>query len=225
VRTVRAFPKSGRQEGAVFGDYSVGANGAFRAGPLPPGRYHIQATVTRRAEETPRWVGASRMVTVEVGKTTQVGTIELERAWDEDDHASVPPPNFLRPVEGEVIKGYGYRTTPDGGKVFHSGVDIAASEGTPIRAAAAGRVKVADEREYHGKTIIIDNGPYWETQYSHCSELLVARGDEVERGQVIARVGSTGPVTRPHLHWAVFRDGWIVDPLKPMAKPVMGAGG
>ncbi|MFA0732232.1 MAG: hypothetical protein LKKZDAJK_003006 [Candidatus Fervidibacter sp.] len=121
---------------------------------------------------------------------------------------------FLRPVSGPIVSGFGYRRHPIlGGVRFHCGVDIAAPYGTPIRAAADGVVVFAGWRRAYGNTVIIDHGNGLATLYAHCSELLVSEGVVVRQGQIIARVGSTGLATGPHLHFEVRHYGEPVNPL------------
>ncbi|MFA0757566.1 MAG: hypothetical protein KEFWMYNX_000143 [Candidatus Fervidibacter sp.] len=124
---------------------------------------------------------------------------------------------FLRPVSGSIVSGFGYRRHPIlGGVRFHCGVDIAAPFGTTIRAAADGVVVFAGWRRAYGNTVIIDHGNGLATLYAHCSELLVSEGAVVRQGQPIARVGSTGLATGPHLHFEVRRYG---EPVNPLTEP------
>ena len=83
----------------------------------------------------------------------------------------------------------------------HSGVDLAASEGTLVKSANRGQIVVADELFFSGNTVVIDHGLGLYTIYAHCSKLLVKEGQSVKKGQSIARVGSTGRTTGAHLHW------------------------
>ncbi len=95
----------------------------------------------------------------------------------------------------------------------HEGIDIAAPRGTPIMAAAKGRVSFAGRRSGYGLLVEIDHGYGYSTLYGHASELLVRIGQTVERGEVIARVGNTGLATSPHLHYEVRIAGRPVNPL------------
>ena len=97
---------------------------------------------------------------------------------------------------------------------MHYGLDIAVPTGTPIRAAAAGRVTFAGRRGGYGYLVIIDHGKGVETRYAHNSKLLVSAGDRVERGQIIARSGNTGNSTGPHLHFEIRYRAKAVDPYK-----------
>jgi hypothetical protein len=95
----------------------------------------------------------------------------------------------------------------------HQGVDLSAREGTPILAAAQGRVIFASRRAGYGQVVIIDHGYGYETRYGHASKLLVRRGQSVERGDVIALVGNSGLATAPHLHYEVRVGGTAVNPM------------
>jgi murein DD-endopeptidase MepM/ murein hydrolase activator NlpD len=94
----------------------------------------------------------------------------------------------------------------------HSGSDFAADSGTPVLAAAAGTVTMSDDLFFSGKSVFIHHGDGLITMYFHLSELGVAEGDEVERGQRIGRVGATGRATGPHLHFGARWRGARVDP-------------
>ncbi|MBO4312006.1 MAG: M23 family metallopeptidase, partial [Desulfovibrionaceae bacterium] len=95
----------------------------------------------------------------------------------------------------------------------HMGADMRAAEGTPIRAAAAGRVLLAEDQYYGGNLVYIDHGQGLMTLYCHCSRLNVRPGDWVAAGQVIGLAGSTGRVTGPHLHLGVRLYGEMLNPL------------
>jgi len=122
--------------------------------------------------------------------------------------------SFVRPVTGEIVSGFGYRLHPIFKVVrFHTGIDIACSYGTPIRAAASGTVVFSGWRKAYGLTVIIDHGNGIATLYAHCSQVYVSEGDRVNAGQVIAAVGSTGLSTGPHLHFEVRRYGTPINPF------------
>lgn len=97
---------------------------------------------------------------------------------------------------------------------YHTGADFASAPGTPIFAAADGRVVLADLLNIRGNAIVIDHGWGVYSTYSHQSELLVTLGEMVQTGEVIGRAGATGRITGPHLHWEVWVNGVAVDPLQ-----------
>ncbi len=96
---------------------------------------------------------------------------------------------------------------------LHTGIDIAANYGANIVAAQDGKVIVAGWQNGYGNTVIIDHGGKIATLYAHCSKLLVKVGDKVKAGDVIAKVGSTGWSTGPHLHFEIIKDGSPINPL------------
>lgn len=117
------------------------------------------------------------------------------------------------PVTGPITSGFGWRTHPIYGvRRFHSGVDIGAAVGTPIRAAADGIVVYSGWWGAYGNCVIVDHGSGITTVYAHCQGLLVGRGQKVSAGHAIATVGSTGLCTGPHLHFELRRQGTPVSP-------------
>lgn len=118
-------------------------------------------------------------------------------------------------VSSYITSPYGTRVHPVTGKVkTHSGIDIGASMGTSIFAAADGTVLVSGWNSGgYGNYVVIDHGGGLTTLYAHCSSLLVSSGQKVTKGQVIARVGSTGISTGPHLHFEVLQNGRHTNPM------------
>jgi LysM repeat protein len=112
------------------------------------------------------------------------------------------------PLVGTITSPFGMRD----GKP-HEGIDIAVEEGTPVRAASAGRVVFAGPRGTYGLAVIIDHGGGVRTLYAHCSKILVSEGSAVGSGTVIALSGNTGRSTGPHLHLEVLKDGVPLNPL------------
>jgi murein DD-endopeptidase MepM/ murein hydrolase activator NlpD len=121
---------------------------------------------------------------------------------------------FIWPVDGPVSSGFGSRVQPIiGASTFHPGVDIAVSQGTPIKAAGDGVVKMAGPNGGYGNFTLIDHGGGLATGYGHQSRIAVSVGQHVSTGQVIGYVGSTGTSTGPHLHWEVRVNGSPVNPM------------
>ena len=119
------------------------------------------------------------------------------------------------PIPGAALSSpFGLRNDPlSSGAGFHPGIDLAATSGTPIHAAAAGVVVTAGDCGGYGNCVVIDHGMSLATLYGHQSQLLVQVGEHVEAGQVIGLVGSTGASTGPHLHFEVRLHGLPIDPL------------
>lgn len=121
----------------------------------------------------------------------------------------------LLPTQGTISSRFGSRKDPFTLlRKFHSGIDIAAAKGTGIRASASGTVLLAGTVQGYGKTVILDHGHGIQTLYGHTSALLVKKGQQVKKGAVIAKVGSTGRSTGPHLHFEVRLNETPVDPSK-----------
>ena len=117
-------------------------------------------------------------------------------------------------MNGPITSPFGYRNDPVlGGNRLHAGVDIAASQGTPIKAAGDGVVKMAGVNGGYGNWTLIDHGGGLATGYAHQSRIAVSIGQHVSTGEVIGYVGSTGASTGPHLHWEVRVNGNPVDPM------------
>ncbi len=122
---------------------------------------------------------------------------------------------FVRPVPGAVSSSFGVRFHPIYHRpIQHAGVDMIAAEGTPVGSAGAGRVIFAGQQSGYGNTVIVDHGDGRTTLYAHLSEFTCSAGQEVGAGQTIAKSGSSGNVTGPHLHFEVRQNGTPVDPLR-----------
>jgi len=115
---------------------------------------------------------------------------------------------FAWPVRGKLSSRYGWR----GGR-HHEGIDISARPGTPVRAAEAGRVILSGWMGAYGRVVIVKHAGRYSTVYAHNSRNLVNEGQFVERGDVIAEVGTSGNASGPHVHFEVRRDRTPEDPL------------
>jgi len=131
---------------------------------------------------------------------------------------------FAWPVTGRVSGVYGSQRILNGQpRRPHFGTDVAAPDGTPVKAMADGLVAVAHQGMFfNGKTVILDHGLGLTSAYIHMSAVAVKAGDRVTKGQSIGAVGATGRATGPHLHWGVTLRGTPLDPallVGPMRKP------
>ena len=147
------------------------------------------------------------------GYSGGLGIIPTEATWIGTGRYSWP-----LPVNGEITSGYGWRTDPfTGEQKFHGGIDIGVAAGTPIIAADAGVVTVANGVDSwgggYGFYVMIDHGRGDETLYAHCSSICVRYGQTVQKGEVIAYVGSTGNSTGNHLHFEIKISGQKQNPL------------
>jgi murein DD-endopeptidase MepM/ murein hydrolase activator NlpD len=151
----------------------------------------------------------------------QVQRAELERTRLREIYATVSPGplwkgKFRRPLDSVSTGGnFGKRRVLNGKAGSpHAGVDFPAIPGTPVHAAQAGKVVLADNLFFSGNTVVVDHGLGIYTFYCHFSALSVQVGDEVQAGTILGKVGSTGRVTGPHLHWAMSVDRERVNPLE-----------
>lgn len=177
----------------TIGDYPIER---LRVAPAF-GRRPDPATAARIARESRR--------AVEVA----MGAHDTPRLWREP---------FTRPRDSRITSGFG------GGREYngqitsrHMGTDFAGATGAPVQAANRGVVRIVDSFFYGGNVVYIDHGAGLSSAYLHLSEHLVARGDTVQRNQIIGRVGATGRVTGPHLHFIVRYGAVTVDPISLFA--------
>jgi biotin carboxyl carrier protein len=156
-----------------------------------------------------REIGGLKVVASDRGNSLEelVGQLEAK-------HKRLASSPAIWPTKGWLTSRFGPRISPfTGRRQFHSGIDIAGQRGTDVVAPASGVVKYAGKRGPLGNTLIIDHGYGVRTHYGHNDELFVKRGQSVERGQVIAAMGSSGRSTGPHLHYSVEVKGKAKNPL------------
>ena len=160
--------------------------------PAPP----ATSTVTTGSDSTGNPASAA-------STSTQMAAVPLQPAG----HGSG---KFLWPVNGKIVSPFG----PKDGGSHNDGINIAAPLGTPVRAADGGVVVYAgNELRGFGNLLLIRHADGWVSAYAHCDALLVKRGDQVKRGQVIGRVGQSGNVSAPQLHFELRKGAQAVDPL------------
>jgi murein DD-endopeptidase MepM/ murein hydrolase activator NlpD len=149
---------------------------------------------------------------------------ETEKVRAALDAFTAGAPSTLRleqPVPGRRSSSFGLRRMFNGeSRNPHSGMDIAAPTGTPIKAPLAGRVVDVGSYFFNGNNVVVDHGAGLVTMYCHLSKIRVELGQQLKRGEVLGDVGATGRVTGPHLHWGVSLNGAMVDPALFLAPPV-----
>ncbi|MBA4373526.1 MAG: hypothetical protein C0402_11775 [Thermodesulfovibrio sp.] len=145
--------------------------------------------------------------------------VSMENVGEIKDFLSQQKDVFLStpvgwPVAGRVTSSFGERDHPRSGEPkFHTGIDIAAEPGTPVKATADGIVSFSGWSGGGGNLAVIEHGFGFSTYYAHNRMVVVKVGQKVRRGEVIGYVGSTGNSTGPHLHYEIIRSGKVVNPL------------
>jgi murein DD-endopeptidase MepM/ murein hydrolase activator NlpD len=138
----------------------------------------------------------------------------LESVWNTPSAERLWTAPFVRPVAEPANSRFGTRSIFNGvPRNPHGGADFLSPSGTPIHAPNAGRVAVARDLYFSGNTVVIDHGLGLFSMLAHLSAIDAREGDRVTTGEVVGRVGATGRVTGPHLHWAVRAAGARVDPI------------
>ena len=151
--------------------------------------------------------------TVEEDRETILAPVqEVIAEGTKERPAKAPTGTFVYPYYGRLTSPFGYRSLFGG--EMHTGIDLAGPAGSPIVAADGGVVIMAGWNGGYGNCVMISHGNGVTTLYGHCSKLLVTEGQAVAKGELIARVGSTGRSTGPHVHFEIRIDGTPVNPLK-----------
>ena len=138
---------------------------------------------------------------------------DLRKIWGKSSSEKLWHAPFIEPLRAKISSPFGLRRMfNDQPRGRHYGVDLDADIGNPVKATNSGRVVLARELFFAGNCIIIDHGKEIFSLYCHLSEILVQKGEIVERGQTIGQVGATGRVTGPHLHWGIKIGGVNISP-------------
>jgi len=142
-------------------------------------------------------------------RSSNLSRSSYARRW----HLNTKP--NIWPVDGPLMSSFGQRSDPFSGEgAWHSGVDISAPSGTPVRATADGIVTFTDRFGGYGRLVVVDHGNGYETYYAHLSRIDVIEGQEIRQGEFLGAVGATGRVTAPHLHYEVRVRKQAVNPYR-----------
>ena len=176
-------------------------------GPLP--EFEDAASIAPMFESLDRAaVGLAK------GAGSRAESLEVLLGQLDDKRTRLVSSPSIWPAKGWLTSRFGARVSPfTGRRQRHSGIDIAASSGTPIHAPARGRVSFAGRKGPLGNALVINHGFGMKTVYGHTKEILVKTGETVERGDKIALIGSSGRSTGPHLHYVVEVNGKPRNPL------------
>ena len=160
----------------------------------------------------------------EVEAILREGRDKISQSEKSGDTVQILPTNgeyaWPLPVSGRITSTFGYRKAPTAGaSSYHKGVDIAVNTGTNVLACKEGKVVTAAYSSSAGNYVAIYHGGGIYSYYMHCSQLKTSVGKHVEKGQVIARSGSTGISTGPHLHFAMYKSGNYVNPMYYVNQP------
>jgi murein DD-endopeptidase MepM/ murein hydrolase activator NlpD len=123
--------------------------------------------------------------------------------------------HFVKPTDGDISRGFGMTLNPlTGNSVLHTGIDIDARIGQPVRSAEAGTVVSVKITGALGKVVRVKHGGGFESEYAHLSRIEVAKGDCLNIGGRLGAVGNTGVSGHPHLHFEIIENGQAIDPLR-----------
>ncbi|MBP2652212.1 MAG: envC 2 [Firmicutes bacterium] len=158
--------------------------------------------------------GGTHTTEVQLIQPLDIAQVQVSEKVAKGNDALANTPSIW-PTSGAVTSGFGWRTSPwDGSSELHPGIDIANSLGTPVVATADGEVVRSGWGGGYGNIVQINHGNGIETIYGHNSQVLVAVGNTVKKGQIISYIGSTGMSTGPHVHYEVRVNGTAIDPIK-----------
>lgn len=172
------------------------------------------------AEAAARAKAADAAAKAEAARKAAAAAAAAARAnGDDPAPSSAGGAAFVHPAEGPITSPFGMRTDPiSGDSRFHSGTDFGADCGSPIRATRAGRVTERYYQSSYGNRMLIDhglvNGDYITSAYNHASRYIVSVGERVSQGQVIGYIGTTGRSTGCHLHFMIYENGDLANPMR-----------
>ena len=195
-----------------------GIGAAYVAATHPPAHYDL--AIVPRTFRTRRLTVDEAFVTPPAAEQPRIDreAALLAGVWQAPAAERLWREPFVRPVPQEANSAFGTRSVFNGKpRNAHGGADFLSPAGTPIHAPNAGRVAVARSLYFSGNTVILDHGLGLFSTLAHLSAIDVHEGESVTAGQVLGRVGATGRVTGPHLHWAVRASGARIDPLSLLA--------
>jgi murein DD-endopeptidase MepM/ murein hydrolase activator NlpD len=189
----------------------------------PPGEVIISANSEQTVINVAEHAYREQRLTVENKSFVNQNQEQLDRIWHERKIIDAVLASFTdspvgglsltAPVPGTQSSSFGYRRFfNDEPRSPHKGMDISAPNGQPIAASRTGIIAATGNYFFNGNTVLIDHGQGFVTMYCHMSEIAVEEGQQVETGDTIGAVGSTGRVTGPHLHFGTYLNGTAVDP-------------
>jgi murein DD-endopeptidase MepM/ murein hydrolase activator NlpD len=189
---------------AVLRDAAGRAVRKTEALTVEPGRFPVEELKVAQKFVTPAKTDAER---------AEGESVKLHRLFTHGEEKRLFEGSFAPPIPGAATARFGERRVFNGQpRAPHSGMDLKARKGVPVRAPAAGRVVLAGPLYFSGNTVVLDHGLGLTTLYAHLSKMSVKPGDLVKKGQLLGKVGATGRVTGPHLHWALKLREARVDP-------------
>lgn len=201
----------------VPGTYSVSiAPGAPLSSAAVVHRLDVEPKTfrTRRLTVGDAYVNPPKAVQLRIEQEAQI----LAGLWAGSANARLWDGRFVRPVPQPANSAFGTRSILNGSpRSPHGGADFASPAGTPVVSPGGGRIVLARELYYTGNTVVVDHGLGLVSLFAHLSAIDVKTGDVVAAGATLGRVGATGRVTGPHLHWALRAGGARIDPLALLA--------
>ncbi len=196
---------------------SVPANRPSRIRPVKCGQVIANSGSARRFQHISIWLPVAVLLIAAAfaacGGRMKISGPQLKSSdFDSQDFRLVWPLPIY--TTARITSNFGRRKDPKSGmQRFHGGIDLDGETGDPIYAAGAGKIVFSGQRSGFGLLMIIDHGKGLNSYYGHCSRLLRSRGDNVDRGAVVALIGSTGRSTGSHLHFETRKHGQPFDPV------------